>query len=63
MKLIDGVLDDESFLVQFPEHVLGDGRLLRRRRAAEMVEIDAEPLVDGPMDGVIFVTNFLRCQT
>ena len=63
MQLVDGFFEDESFLMQLPEHVLSDFSLFRRRRSSEMVEIDAKPLVNGSMDGVVFVANLLRRQS
>lgn len=31
--------------------------------ATEKVEVDLEPLVDGGVDGVIFIADLSRCQT
>lgn len=39
---------------------MADLRLLRRRRAAEVVEADAEPLVHLPVDGVVPVADLPR---
>lgn len=45
------LLNDVVVFVAFPEDVLRHGRLLVRRRTAEMVKGNVEPLVDVAVDG------------
>ena len=63
MQLIHGLLENEAFVVQLPEHVLGDGGLLFRGGATKVVEGNAKPLVDRLVNRVVFVANLLWRQT
>lgn len=50
---------DEAVLPEAGEDLLHDQRVLRRRRLAEDVEVDPEPLVDVAVDGVVFRAQLL----
>ena len=49
---------DEAVFLEIEEHRLGDLGLLGRRGTAEMVEGDAEPIIDIAVDRVIMVAQF-----
>lgn len=60
VELLGRLLREPAVVQQPPEHALADLRLLRRRRAAEVVEADAEPPVHLPVEGVEAVADLPR---
>lgn len=60
---LDGfALLDEAVVPELAEDVLGDLGLVRGRGAVEDIEVDAEPVVDGFVDGVILGAQSLRSE-
>ena len=60
VELLGLFLRDVSVGIAALEDVLDDLGLLRGRCASEVVEIDVEPLVDFPVDGMVMVAELTR---